>query len=166
METEKERERREFEIAKLKAETELAQARAAGGVTNPTFHYTDAVARPKLPTYTDGEDIASYFVRFERVADLLNISRDTYAVRLGSLLTGKPVEIYTSLSPEITQDYDLLKQALLKGFNKTPDAYRLDFRRAKIRVGENFQQFSIHLGRLFDYWIKSCDVPNQYDSLR
>lgn len=160
------REAREFELAKLRAETELAQARGTNSEQSPALHFADPVARPKLPTYTDGEDIASYFIRFERVAELLNVSRDTYAVRLGSLLTGKPVEIYTSLSSEVTKDYDLLKQALLRGFNKTPDAYRSDFKRAKIRVGENFQQFSIHLGRLLDYWLKSCDVPEQYQSLR
>jgi len=58
--------------------------------------------------YTDGEDIANYLVRFERVAALLNVDVDTYAVRLGSLLTGKAADIYTSLSPEITSKYECL----------------------------------------------------------
>lgn len=59
--------------------------------------------------YHDSEDIALHLIRFERVADLLNIKKESYAVRLGSLLTGKAVDVYTSLSPEITKDYDLLK---------------------------------------------------------
>ena len=161
------RETREFELSKLREEAELARARASSAKEQlPISYHPDAVSRPSLPTYKDGEDIASYLIRFERVAELLKVSKDTYAVRLGSLLTGKPVEIYTSLSPEITSDYDLLKSALLKGFNKTPDAYRQDFKRAKIRVGENFQQFSIHLGRLFDYWLKSCEVAEEYGALR
>lgn len=33
---------------------------------------------------------------------------DTYAVRLGSLLTGKAADIYTSLSPEVTSEYGSL----------------------------------------------------------
>ena len=45
----------------------------------------------------------------------------SYAVRLGSLLTGKAAEMYTSLSADVTKDYKLLKKALLTGFNKTPD---------------------------------------------
>lgn len=75
MEVEKERETREFELARLKVETGLAEARAAGCVASPpTFHCMDVIARPKLPAFTYGKDIASYFVRFERVAKLLSIS--------------------------------------------------------------------------------------------
>lgn len=50
---------------------------------------------------------------------------DTYAVRLGSLLTGKAADIYTSLSPEVTSEYGSLKKiALLKRSCKTPNSYR------------------------------------------
>ena len=69
----------------------------------------------------DGEDITSYLSRFERVAELLDVDPASYAVRLGSLLTGKAAEMYTSLSADVTKDYKLLKKALLTGFNKTPD---------------------------------------------
>jgi len=91
-------------------------------------------------------------------ASLLDINEESYAVRLGSLLTGKAVEIYTSLSPEITADYKQLKRALLNGFNKTPNGYRQDFRAAKIKVGETYHQFSITLGRFFDQWLDSSGL--------
>ena len=70
------------------------------------------IVRPTLPVFKDDEDISNYLIRFERVADLLNIDKSTYAVRLGSLLTGKAVEVYTSLSPQITADYDMSAQRL------------------------------------------------------
>lgn len=73
----------------------------------------------------------------------MNVSNDTYAVRLGSLLTGKAADIYASLSPEITSEYQNLKKALLKGFSKTPNGYRNDFRQSKIKSGETFQQFAV-----------------------
>ncbi|XP_076030282.1 uncharacterized protein LOC143018628 [Oratosquilla oratoria] len=78
-------------------------------------------AEKKLPLLQEGEDIASYLNRFERIAELLKLSPDSYAVRLGSLLTGKAADMYISLSPEVTKNYELLKKALLSGFNKTPD---------------------------------------------
>ena len=62
----------------------------------------------------------------------------SYAVRLGSLLTGKAAEMYTSLSADVTKDYKLLKKALLTGFNKTSDGYRAEFRNVKISLGETF----------------------------
>ena len=101
-----------------------------------------SVSRPKLPMYQEGEDITTFLTRFERIAHLLNVDETTYAVRLGSQLTGKAAEIYTTLPPEATGDYKLLKEALLKGFKKTADGYQFDFRCAKIRDGENYQQFS------------------------
>ncbi|XP_037804439.1 uncharacterized protein LOC119598726 [Penaeus monodon] len=141
---------------------------AAGNNGNNSLspiHVSGAV-RPNLPVYQEGEDFACYLIRSERVASLLDISEDSYAVRLGSLLTGKAVEIYTSLSPEITADYKQLKKALLNGFSKTPNGYRQDFRAAKIKVGETYKQFSINLGRLFDQWIDSSGLENSYESLR
>lgn len=126
----------------------------------------DYASRPKLPIYSEGEDIGSFLIRFERIAKLLNISEETYAARLGSVLTGKCVDIYTGLSEEITSDYELLKKALLKGFNKTPDGYRKDFRAARIKDSESFDLFAIKLGRFFDQWIDSCDVQKEFQSLR
>lgn len=68
---------KEFELAHLAAQGRPEQA--------STDNY---VSKPRLPQYQEGEDIASYLVRFERVAELLNVDRERYAVRLGSLLTG------------------------------------------------------------------------------
>jgi len=81
-----------------------------------------------------------------KILHLIHFKR--YAVRLGSLLTGKAVEINTSLSPEITADYKQLKRALLNGFNETPNGYRQDFRAAKIK-GKPMIDFQ------FDQWVDS-----------
>ena len=151
-EAEKERQAHELELAKINA---------SNNSISP-----EGPIKPTLPVLKDGEDIATYLIRFERVASLLNLKRDTYAVRLGSLLTGKAVEIYTSLSPSITSNYDDLKKALLIGFSKTAQGYRQDFRNAKIRCGETYNQFSIHLGRLFDLWIDNIPVNHTYEDLR
>ncbi|XP_037804877.1 uncharacterized protein LOC119599206 [Penaeus monodon] len=126
----------------------------------------DGASRPCLPVFKDGEDMTSYLIKFERIASLLNFREETYAIRLGSLLTGKAVDIYTSLPPEITSDYKLLKKALLRGYSKTPASYRNDFRTAKIKCGETYEQFAIRLGRLFDYWVDACDITKDYESLR
>ena len=149
------------EQARLDHELELARIKVSSNSI-----CSDNPVKPTLPVFKDGEDIASYLIRFERVAELLNLDKETYAVRLGSLLTGRAVEIYTSLSPAITKDYELLKKALLVGFSKTSHGYRQDFRSAKIRSGETYNQFAIHLGRLFDLWIENTPVCHTYDDLR
>ncbi|XP_069984660.1 uncharacterized protein [Penaeus vannamei] len=96
---------------------------------------------------------------------IAHFKEETYAIRLGSLLTVKAVDIYTSLPPETTADYQLLKKALLRGYSKTPASYRNDFRTAKIKSGETYEQFAIRLGRLFDYWVDSHNITKDYASL-
>ena len=132
-------------------------------VTNPGV---DPASRPKLPVYKEGEDIASYFTRFERIAVLLNISHDAYAIHLGSLLTGKLAEFYTTLSEDVTGSYSHLKEAILKHSHKTSDHYRTTFRSSKISVGDTYQQFATHLSRLFDHWLNASEVDSTYAALR
>ena len=154
----------EREKVKANRDIELAKLNGQGAIALSTN--CDGVKRPSLPMYKEGEDMANYLLRFERIAGLLNVDKSSYAVRLGSLLTDKAAEIYISLSPDITSDYTLLKSALLKGFSKTASSYRSDFRSAKLKYGETFQQFTIQLDNLFDLWIGSCEVTEDYESLR
>lgn len=93
----------------------------------------------------------------------MQIDETTYAVRLGSQLTAKFAEIYTTLPPKVTEDYKLLQDALLKGLQKTPDRYRLYFDSAKIHDGKNYQQFSTHLTCLLQFWLDASSVA---DSVR
>ena len=153
-----------LELARIKAQTEELRLSTEGKPDPLTI--PEAAARPKLPAYQDGEDIATYLTRFERVAELLQLDKGTYAVRLGCLLTGKAAELYISLSPEITSDYNELKKSLLTGFKKTSDGYRLDFRSAKIRDGENYTQFSVHLTRLFQSWLEASKIEEDFNALK
>ena len=126
----------------------------------------DAAMRPKLPVFKDGDDIVSFIIRFERIATLLKLTPESYAVRMGSLLSGKALKIYAAPSPEKTDDYTSLKAALLSGFNKTPESYRDDFRSARIGSSDTYQQFAVQLGRLFDHWFDSSGIPRNFDDLR
>ena len=155
----------EADKEKAKQDHDLQMAK----VNSPTIagvNPSPKVQRPTMPLYQDGEDIANYLVRFERVAELLGIDTDSYAVRLGSLLTGKAVNVYTSLSPDITKDYDSLKKALLFSYSKTPDGYRMDFRTSKIKAGETYRQHSISLTRHLEQWLQSKNVPETFSGLK
>ena len=162
---EKEREReerekeREFELAKLQLTKDVTK-------TTPQPSQDSSVRGPKLPAYVEGEDIAAYLTRFERIAQLLKVDNATYAVRLGSLLTGKAAELYATLDINTISDFSLLKQALLTGFDKTPERYRQDFRNNRIRVGENYRQFSTRLLQLFDSWLEASKIPQSFKELR
>ena len=143
-------------------EIRLLELRARAPSADPT----DNCLKPKLPVFQDKDDITSYLIRFERIAGLLRIDRNSYAVRLGTLLTGRALRIFAALSPEITDDYDSLKKALLTGFNKTPDTYREEFRSMRIGPNETYQQFAIQLGRALDFWLESRQVTQDVESVK
>ena len=166
---------RELEKAKLELECEerdkirnheLELARLQQNSAAYPHVLTDKVSLPKLPVFKEGDDINAFLVRFERIAELLKFSEDSFAVRLGSLLTGRALEIYASLPTETTGNYRLLKLALLRGFNKTPETLRQDFRSLKIRPNETYDQFSVRLGRAFDLWLNSRERERTFDELR
>lgn len=158
---EREKEREERERVR-QHELEMAKLRTQNSIISSN----DPISKPTLPIYREGEDIGSFLIRFERIAKLLDVSEETYAVRLGSVLTGKCVDIYASLSDEVTSNYDLLKKALLTGFLKTPDSYRHDFRSARVKAGETYDLFIIHLSRMFDQWVEACGIEKNYQSLK
>ena len=121
--------------------------------------------RHKQSQFKDGDDIVSFIISFERIASLLKLDPNSYAVRIGRLLSGKAQNLCCT-QPKITDDYQSLKSALLSGFNKTTDSYRDDFKAARIGSGETYQQFVVQLGRLFDHWFYSCGIPKSFEDLR
>ncbi|KAK3884897.1 hypothetical protein Pcinc_010871 [Petrolisthes cinctipes] len=113
-EQEEKEQQRKQELAKLEADKEIELARIAASAKSPSSASGGECAdRPRLPAYNDGEDFCSYHTRFERIAELLKVDKEAYAIRLGSLLSGKVAKIYSSLPSEIITDYDILKKSLL-----------------------------------------------------
>ena len=113
------------EQAKIEAEKELAlkelelkaQQSQAGASLAATPPPRDKDAKsPKLPSFIDEKDeLDSYLLRFERYAENASWEKDTWAIKLSALLTGRAMDVYTRMSDADASDYDKLKKALLQG---------------------------------------------------
>ena len=91
------------EQAKIEAEKELAlkelelkaqqsQAGASLAATPPPRN-KDAKS-PKLPSFIDEKDeLDSYLLRFERYAENASWEKDTWAIKLSALLTGRAMDV-------------------------------------------------------------------------
>ena len=79
---------------------------------------------PPLPS--KGGD--KYFAHFEKVADSLNLLKDSWVLLLQSVLVGKAREMYGSLSVEQSSKYQLVEKAILKAYELVPEAYRQKFK--------------------------------------
>lgn len=60
------------------------------------------------------QDIYTYFVLFEHVADTLKWPKEVWSLLLQSLLTGEAQEVYTSIPMEHGLCYDHTKSCILR----------------------------------------------------
>jgi len=82
---------------------------------------------PKMASFDERDDMGSYIHRFERYAVLQGWRKRDWAVYLAALSKGKALDVYARLPPEHAQDYDELKQALLKRYALTEEGYKQKF---------------------------------------
>ena len=84
----------------MELQDQQAQATASSATTPPP-HNKDAKS-PKLPSFIDEKDeLDSYLLRFERYAENASWEKDTWAIKLSALLTGRAVDVYTRMSDQM-----------------------------------------------------------------
>ena len=140
--------------AKIRADTKLAleelELRAqAQASSSPNFYPTpqnrDAES-PKLKTLVDGiNELNSYLDSFERYARNANWEKDTWAIKLCALPSGRSMDLYIRMSNEDANDYDKLKKAHLTRDNFMKHGYRWRFKEVKPETKETPDQFLIRL---------------------
>ena len=77
-------------------------------------------------------------------------------------LTSKGLNI---LSFDDLDDYQVVKQHLLKEFKLTPREYRSKFIDAKKTVEETYTMFTARLKNLLNYYVKSRKVDKNFEKL-
>ncbi|XP_053388947.1 uncharacterized protein LOC123538510 [Mercenaria mercenaria] len=134
--------------------------------TRPAAEGSSRVLRPKLPRYDEVcDDMDAYIERFERYAVSQGWEEETWAMSLSSLLTGKGLEVYTSMSPEEACDYTALKTAVLKRYQLTEEGFRTKLRSSRPEAGESVHQYLSRLRRYFSRWTEMAQEEQSYQSL-
>ena len=156
---------KEFALKELELKAQQSQDGASLAATPPPRN-KDAKS-PKLPSFVDEKDeLDSYLLRFERYAENASWEKDTWAIKLSALLTGRAMDVYTRMSDADASDYDKLKKALLTRYNYTEDGYRKRFREATPETEETPDQFVIRLKNYLAKWLElSGSSPQNFDAL-
>ena len=157
--------KKELALKELELKAQQSQAGASLAATPPPRN-KDAKS-PKLPSFVDEKDeLDSYLLRFERYAENASWEKDTWAIKLSVLLTGRAMDVYTRMSDADASDYDKLKKALLTRYNYTEDGYRKRFREATSETEETPDQFVIRLKNYLAKWLElSGSSPQNFDAL-
>jgi len=113
------------------------------------YHGNSRVKGPKMTAFDERDDIDSYLHRFERYAELQGWKKTAWAIYLAALLKGKALDVYARLPTEQAQDYDKVKEALLKRYVMTEEGYKQKFNGSKPEVGESPLQFITRIASYF-----------------
>ena len=85
---------KELALKELELKAQQSQAGASLAATPPPRN-KDAKS-PKLPSFIDEKDeLDSYLLRFKRYAENASWEKDTWAIKLSALLTGRAMDVYT-----------------------------------------------------------------------
>jgi len=121
---------------------------------------------PKMPCFDDRvDDMDAFLHRFEVYADSQGWKKDKWTVYLSALLKGKALDVYSRLPDEDAQDYDILKDALLKRFNLTEEGFKQKFRSVRLESGEAPTQYIARSENYLMRWIDLANVDKDFDGL-
>ena len=121
---------------------------------------------PKLPNFNEERDnMDAYLDRFERFADSQKWKKELWALNLSALLTGQALDVYSRMSPDVANNYDKLKEALLLRYDMTRDGFRRKFREGKIDKDESPVQYVSKLKRYANRWVEMSKITKNYDQL-
>ena len=122
---------------------------------------------PKLPVFNDDvDDLDCYLNKFEKYAHQQGWPKETWAVNLSALLSGRALEVYARLNVKDSQDYDKVSEALCKRFHLTEEGFQHKFRNARPEKDESPEQFLNRLENLFDRWTSLAKIDKSFDQLK
>ena len=118
-----------------------------------------------LPKFSE-TDVDIFFKEFENLAVNLEISKSNWAVLVRSVFTGKAQELSSTFSVKDSCDYDLIKETVLKAYDRVPEFYRQKFRNLRKSVNVTYSEFARKKERYFNNWCDSENVNKSYSKLR
>lgn len=160
---------KEEEVKKenLQKETEILTLRSN---TTQQPRETSTLPKPRMPNLhmfnPSNEKIEAYLKLFDRWFAMMRYGEENKCIILASHLNGDALETYQRLSEEESQNYDVLKEALLKRYDITPEKCRLDFRNIKLKDDENFDQLKIRMSALLDRWLEAEKKDKTFENLQ
>ncbi len=142
---------REIELVNLRRDTVDSESNASSFSPEQFNHKM----LPRLPVFQESVDhITVYLDRFEKYVTINKFPKDTHAMVLSTYLKGSALEVFHRLSIEESQNYEKLKEALLKRYEVTAEQSRKRFREISRNKNETFHQLKVRLeGDLFN-WIE------------
>ncbi|XP_059801840.1 uncharacterized protein LOC132378742 [Hypanus sabinus] len=162
---------REYEEAEKQRQHDLdmeklrQERRAQGSDREEQFNVSQEL---RLVPPFEETDVDSYFLHFEKVAENQKWPKEQWVALLQSVLKGKAQWAYAALSmeEEEAENYDKVKEAILRTYELVPEAYRQKFRNLKKGWNQTYTKFAYEKGVLLDRWCTAELVEEDFWHLR
>ncbi len=107
------------------------------------------------------DDIENYLTTFERVAKTYKWDKKNWVVKLVPHLTGKAQAAFAAMATEDSNDYDKVKEAILRRYDITEETYRQRFRSIKKGETESYREVYVRLKDMFCKWTKPDGITKE-----
>ena len=145
----------QLQLAKINAEIEISRANKST-TKNASHEFLSKVPKMAPLSESKGDTMDAFIFRFDMLVKSYDWSDDTKFLAFSNLLTGDSLRVLQTLSLE-QQDYNYLKQALLKKFLCTAADYN-KFRNATPLPSEDADAFISRLEMVFDRWVELSEI--------
>lgn len=157
---EKENERL-FELEKLKLQSSIASGRteSATGSSSLDADMPKLELKKLVPNFDPKTTDMSLFLNlFEKQLTFLNVPVSKWVVYLVGLLPTDVAKLIANESAEDAQNYEKVKQILLKRFKLSAEKFRQLFVQCRKNPESTWRDFYFDLQNYFDGWLKELEV--------
>lgn len=143
---------REFDASRGEAQNRPTFGRGSSEFARNRF---DVYGAQKCAPKFDEKNLEKYFLNFEKTAKMMKWHEDYWTLILQSQLTGKAADAYSSLSIDVSKDYQVVKATILRAYALLPEAYRQQFRKLRKNQRESYTDFSRELQETYFQWLRA-----------
>ncbi|XP_075732859.1 uncharacterized protein LOC142775380 [Rhipicephalus microplus] len=161
-ERERQLRQKELDIEQLRIEVEMRKMAGVQGVEVEGRQNLCDLSKQMQPFKT-GQDVGLFLVNFERTCEKSKLGRSTWARNLLSLLPCEAADVIARLPVEDADNYDKVKDSLLKRFRLSPDAFRQRFRNLTKKQGSTYSDFAYELKVNLIEWMKGANAFGNFE---
>ena len=143
-----------FESHKEEVAALLRQQRGSSGEDGTVTK----IPKPLLQKLTAEDDVEHFLAVFERVAVQQKWPDEMWATQLAGLLTGKAMAAYAALPVTEANNYQKVREAILRRFDVNEESRRRKFRNDRKRSGETHRELMTRLQENFQRWVGSQEM--------
>ena len=154
-----EREKRESEREQCELELKKLESK---NISETAFKIENAV---KFVNKFHEQDFELFFKTFEQLAENNKWPKANWPTLVHAQFVGKAAKAISLLSNVEANDYDTVKNCVLKAYERVPQYYNKKFRNFVKLVNDSYTDFYQNLSTWYERWLKSLNITN-FDDLR